>query len=125
MPKVPFLGAEFRDPVTGLPRADCAGAFTDHRVDVWVDEGMTFWRHGFFEFESDQPLLDASRWLLAEGIAAPGDRVTTFRGEVVCLTALVEVAAGLDVMEDPQGVRFVKHRRVNRPFGKPCKSAAD
>lgn len=44
-----------------------------------------------------------ARWLLADGVVQPGDRLEFCRGEVICLSGLARTFAGLMVRDAPSG----------------------
>ena len=98
-----------------------------HRIDLDpAPRGRAFWAYeGRRQGESSEPLLAAARWLLSEGLAKPGDRVTTYRGEMLCLTALVGVAARLTVAEEARGgLTFRRWRPITARAGAPCAALA-
>ena len=60
---------------------------------------------------SRQPEFDAARWLLAEGLALPSDRLTSFRGDTPCIFTTVGRAAKLAVRETGKhGPKIVAYR---------------
>jgi hypothetical protein len=52
---------------------------------------------------SSEPLFAAARHLLREGLADPEDTLSTYRGDMRCMSGKVGVAAGLTVYEHPHG----------------------
>lgn len=88
---------------------------SEFRIDVFparLGSHKSRWRYAFFEERaSNQPLLDAARWLLKEGLAGSAERVTLYRDGKPTLTAIIGVAAGLEVVESPtRGPYFRKYR---------------
>jgi hypothetical protein len=52
---------------------------------------------------SDSPIFAAARWLLANGMAEPGDRVETYRGETLCMSGKAGGLAKWTVCENAHG----------------------
>jgi hypothetical protein len=65
--------------------------------------------------ESQQPLFDGARYLLAHGLASPNDRIETYRGKTMCLAGPVWAAAKLSVSDGVMGPRFVLFRKFPGP----------
>jgi hypothetical protein len=57
---------------------------------------------------SHQPVHEAARWLLAGKLAAPLDRIETYRGKTLCLSAPVGHAATLSIK--PSTLRLYRYR---------------
>lgn len=53
--------------------------------------------------ESDQPALDAARYLLHAGLASPTDKLTTYRDGKPCIHTTVGPAAKLAVSDPDRG----------------------
>ena len=63
---------------------------------------------------SSEPLFAAARWLLAHERAKPDDTLGTYRGELLCMSAPVGIAANLTIAEDSRGgMRFTKWRSLH------------
>ena|SRR6476659_5167495 len=61
-----------------------------------------------------QTLFKEARRLLAEGIAEPGDRIETWRGNTLCLSGPVWAAAKLTV--DEEGSNGAPRFKLWKPF---------
>jgi hypothetical protein len=70
-----------------------------HRIDLSpaADDKAEMSYSGQYLGLSRQPLFAAARKLLAEGLAEPGDRIETWRGNTKCLSGPVWAAARLSV----------------------------
>ena len=63
---------------------------------------------------SSEPLFAAARWLLAHDLAKPDDKLGTYRGELLCMSAPVGIAANMTIAEDSRGgMRFTKWRSLH------------
>jgi hypothetical protein len=82
-----------------------------HRIDLSpaADDRARMSYGGIDMGTSRQPLLDAARKLLNEGLAMPQDRIETWRGTTFCLGASVGIAANMTVRETGYGPRFAKY----------------
>jgi hypothetical protein len=64
--------------------------------------------------ESRQPLYDAARWLLGQGLALPSDLIGTYRDGTLCLRSTVGRAAKLTIVEDSRtGPRLAAYRPLS------------
>jgi hypothetical protein len=82
-----------------------------HRIDlVAVKHGAArMFYNGQSLGVSHEPILSASRKLLALGRASPGDKIETYRGETPVCHSTVGAAAALTIVEDGRGIRFQKY----------------
>jgi hypothetical protein len=67
--------------------------------------------------QSDQPIYEAARWLLGQGIASPGDEIATYRGEVLSMSGSVGELARWAVEERKKGragMRLIPWRPFSR-----------
>jgi hypothetical protein len=55
---------------------------------------------GAYLGDSKQPIYDAARLLVKNGLAKEDDEITTLRDDTVCLRSSVSVAAGRKVVEN-------------------------
>lgn len=100
-----------------LMRTDDAGGAI-HRIEVGRQSGGA----GRFDcsyrgepaFRSHQPIYDGARWLLDRGYARSGDRVETWRGVTLCMTAEVGRAVAFTVRESDRGCGVAKYVPFDR-----------
>jgi hypothetical protein len=78
-----------------------------HRIDLKPPEKGYGRTHMFYRGQhighSDSPIFAAARWLLANGMAEPGDRVETYRGETLCMSGKAGGLAKWTVCENAHG----------------------
>lgn len=95
---------------------DAGGAI--HRIEVGRHSGgaarFDCAYRGSFAFRSHQPIYDGARWLLDRGHARLGDRVETWRGDTLCMSADVGRAAAFTVRENDRGYGLSKYAPFDR-----------